>query len=51
MVGYLGARLDDLLDPRVLEATVLRNVPPGTEELNRKALAAGRELFAARVES
>ena len=48
MVGYLGARLD-LFDPKVLEETVLRNVPPGTEELNRKALAAGQELFAARV--
>jgi len=48
MVGYLAARLD-LIDPAVLEATVLKNVPPGTEELNKKALAAGQELFAARV--
>lgn len=49
MVGYLAARLDNLIDPAILEETVLRNVPPGTEELNKKALAAGRELFAARV--
>jgi 2-oxoglutarate ferredoxin oxidoreductase subunit gamma len=48
MLGYLGARLD-LIDQELLTQTVLANVPPGTEELNRKALLAGRELFAARV--
>ncbi len=48
MLGYLGARLN-LIDPSVLEETVLKNVPKGTEELNRKALKAGIELFAARV--
>jgi 2-oxoglutarate ferredoxin oxidoreductase subunit gamma len=48
MLGYLAARLD-LIDPAVLEETVLKNVPPGTEDLNRKALKAGIELFAARV--
>ncbi len=48
MLGYLGARLN-LIDPAVLEETVLKNVPKGTEELNRKALKAGIELFAARV--
>ena len=45
MLGYLGARLE-FIDMEVLEATVLANVPKGTEEINRKALAAGRDLAA-----
>lgn len=44
MLGYLGALLDLVPHETLLEA-VLENVPPGTEELNRKALAAGRELL------
>jgi 2-oxoglutarate ferredoxin oxidoreductase subunit gamma len=48
MLGYLGARLD-FLDLDLLEETVLANVPKGTEELNRKALAAGRDLAAEKV--
>ncbi len=44
MLGYLAAHTD-LVPADVLEETVLRNVPPGTEELNKKALAAGRRLF------
>ncbi len=44
MLGYLGAQLDFLPDD-VLEATVLDNIPKGTEELNRTALAAGRNLL------
>lgn len=44
MLGYLSALLD--LVPRdVLESTVMDNIPAGTEELNRRALEAGRELF------
>jgi len=46
MLGYLGAMLD-LVPPETLEEAVLLNVPKGTEELNRKALAAGRDLYAA----
>jgi 2-oxoglutarate ferredoxin oxidoreductase subunit gamma len=45
MLGYVGALLD-LVPHDLLEATVLDNIPRGTEELNRAALAAGRELFA-----
>jgi len=48
MLGYLGARLD-FLDPDVLEATVLANVPAGTEDINRRALKAGRDLAAEKV--
>ncbi len=44
MVGYLGAQLD-LISGELLEQTVLDNVPKGTEELNRHALQAGRDLF------
>ena len=44
MLGYLAARMD-LVPEDVFEETVLRNVPPKTAELNRKALAAGRRLF------
>jgi len=48
MLGYLGARLD-FLDRDLLEETVLANVPKGTEEINRKALAAGRDLATEKV--
>ncbi|MCD8491510.1 MAG: 2-oxoacid:acceptor oxidoreductase family protein [Geovibrio sp.] len=34
----------NLVDPATLEKAVLSRVPKGTEELNRKALAAGAEL-------
>jgi 2-oxoglutarate ferredoxin oxidoreductase subunit gamma len=44
MLGYLG-RLLDLFPHGLLEETVLANIPPGTEDLNRAALRAGRELF------
>jgi len=44
MLGYVNAMLD-LLPHEVLEETVLLNVPPKTHELNRKAAAAGRDLF------
>jgi 2-oxoglutarate ferredoxin oxidoreductase subunit gamma len=44
MLGYLGAFLD-LIPYGVLEETVLLNVPKGTEELNRRALEAGRRLY------
>jgi 2-oxoglutarate ferredoxin oxidoreductase subunit gamma len=45
MLGYLGAFMD-LVPADVFEATVLDNVPKGTEDLNRRALEAGRALFA-----
>ena len=44
MLGYLTALLD-LVPKDVLEETVMDNIPAGTEELNRRALQAGRELF------
>jgi 2-oxoglutarate ferredoxin oxidoreductase subunit gamma len=44
MVGYIGA-LIDLIPHDVLEETVLENIPKGTEDLNRKAVRAGRDLF------
>jgi 2-oxoglutarate ferredoxin oxidoreductase subunit gamma len=44
MLGYLGALLDLCPHEDLLEV-VLANVPKGTEELNTKALAAGRGLF------
>ena len=44
MVGYLGA-LTDFIPYEVLEETVLGNIPKGTEDLNRRALQAGRDLF------
>jgi 2-oxoglutarate ferredoxin oxidoreductase subunit gamma len=47
MVGYVSALLE--LDPDVVVETVLANVPSGTEDLNRKAVTAGRELHAAAV--
>ncbi|MCP4659200.1 MAG: 2-oxoacid:ferredoxin oxidoreductase subunit gamma, partial [bacterium] len=46
MLGYLGA-LVGFIPHDVLEETVLRNIPKGTEELNRRALAAGRALHQA----
>ncbi len=48
MLGYLGARLE-FLDMDLLEETVLANVPKGTEEINKKALAAGRNLATEKV--
>ena len=45
MLGYLGALLD-MFPHQVLEDTVLSNIPKGTEELNRRAVQAGRQLFA-----
>jgi 2-oxoglutarate ferredoxin oxidoreductase subunit gamma len=45
MLGYLTALLD-LVPPEVLEATIMDNIPKGTEELNRRAVQAGRELLA-----
>jgi len=44
MLGYLGA-LTGMVSDEVLEETVLLNVPKGTEDLNRKALQAGRALY------
>jgi len=44
MLGYLGALLD-FVPAQQLEETVVKNIPPGTEELNRKAVRAGRALF------
>lgn len=44
MLGYLTALLD-VVPQDVLEDTVMDNIPTGTEELNRRALQAGRELF------
>ena len=44
MVGYLGA-LIDVLPHDVLERTVLANIPAGTEDLNLKAVRAGRDLW------
>lgn len=45
-VVTLGAlnTLCNLVDPATLEKAVLSRVPKGTEELNKKALAAGAEL-------
>ena len=37
MLGYLGALLG-LVSEDVLEETVVKHIPPGTEELNRKAV-------------
>jgi 2-oxoglutarate ferredoxin oxidoreductase subunit gamma len=45
MLGYLGAATG-LIPDEVLEQTVLESVPKGTEDLNRRALEAGRRLFA-----
>jgi 2-oxoglutarate ferredoxin oxidoreductase subunit gamma len=44
MVGYLGA-VFGFIPYEVLEETVLANVPPRTEDLNRKAVRAGWDLF------
>lgn len=45
MLGYLGALLE-IVPHDVLEEVVVANVPKGTEDLNRKAVRAGRELYA-----
>ena len=44
MVGYLGA-LIEVVPHDVIESTVLANIPAGTEDLNRKAVRAGRDLW------
>jgi 2-oxoglutarate ferredoxin oxidoreductase subunit gamma len=44
MVGYIGA-LIDVVPHDVIESTVLDNIPAGTEDLNRKAVRAGRDLW------
>lgn len=44
MVGYLAALLG-IIPHAMLEEAVLANVPAGTEELNRRAVRAGQELF------
>ena len=44
MVGYLVA-LIEVIPHDVLESTVLANIPAGTEDLNRKAVTAGRDLW------
>ncbi len=44
MLGYLSALLE-IVPPEVLEETVRANIPKGTEELNMKALQAGRALY------
>ena len=43
MLGYLCSLLD-LSPDQALEDAVLANVPKGTEELNRRAIEAGRAL-------
>jgi 2-oxoglutarate ferredoxin oxidoreductase subunit gamma len=43
MLGFISALLD-IFPHTLLEETVLANVPPGTEELNRKAVCAGRDM-------
>jgi len=47
MLGYLGA-LVDVIPHDVLESTVLDNIPAGTEDLNRRAVRAGRDLWLSR---
>jgi len=44
MLGYVGALLD-VVPYDLLEETVVANIPKGTEDLNTKALAAGRALY------
>jgi len=44
MVGYLGT-LIEVIPHDVLESAVLANIPAGTEDLNRKAVTAGRDLW------
>jgi len=46
MLGFIGALLD-LFPHDLLEETIMANVPPGTEELNRKAVRAGRDMHLA----
>jgi 2-oxoglutarate ferredoxin oxidoreductase subunit gamma len=43
VLGYVCALLEIIPD-EALEEAVLANVPEGTEELNRRAIAAGRAL-------
>ena len=44
MLGYLNALLD-VVPADVLEEVALANIPEGTEDLNRRAIAAGRALL------
>jgi len=44
MLGYVSALLE-LIPHDLLEDTVLANIPSGTEDLNRRAVRAGRDLF------
>lgn len=44
MLGYVSTRLG-LIPHELLEETVLANIPSGTEDLNRRAVRAGRDLF------
>jgi 2-oxoglutarate ferredoxin oxidoreductase subunit gamma len=43
MLGFISALLG-IFPHDLLEETILANVPPGTEELNRKAVRAGRDM-------
>ncbi len=47
MLGYLGAHLN-IIPTDLLEQTVLDNIPKGSEELNMKAVRAGRDLYQSR---
>jgi 2-oxoglutarate ferredoxin oxidoreductase subunit gamma len=44
MLGFLGAVLD-VVPFELLEETTVANIPRGTEDLNRRALEAGRALY------
>jgi Pyruvate/2-oxoacid:ferredoxin oxidoreductase gamma subunit len=44
MLGFLGAAID-IVPHELLEETTVANIPEGTEDLNRRALAAGRALY------
>jgi 2-oxoglutarate ferredoxin oxidoreductase subunit gamma len=44
MLGFLGALLE-VVPHDVLESTILDNIPAGTEDLNRNAVRAGRDLW------
>lgn len=48
MLGFLNSHLG-LVPDDVFTETVLENVPKGTEEMNRRALEAGRRLHAEAV--
>ena len=44
MLGFLGAMLD-FIPHELLAEAVLAKVPPGTEDLNSRAVVAGRDLY------